>query len=209
MNKLIKITMPCGMIGVGFYFLHIVIGRILWPVYNPITTDISTLTATGSPNAELLRVFTALYGAFVLLFCVGMILYARKHYGKAVQIGWWLFFFMNMVSAVGYALFPLSGDKTQMTFQNTMHIVVTLFVVLSTIAGAFTLAIGYLKEEKMIFVGRIILIFAVIITTSGALNPIGMANGWNMLGLTERISIYAIQALIFFLSCYYTKKKTL
>lgn len=41
MKKFESLTMPLGMIGVIFYLLHTLLGQLLWPDYNPITTDIS------------------------------------------------------------------------------------------------------------------------------------------------------------------------
>lgn len=43
----------------------------------------------------------------------------------------------------------------------------------------------------------------------GALNPIGMAQGWNILGLTERMVIFPLQAFVFFLSFIYTTNNKL
>ena len=45
---------------------------------------------------------------------------------------------------------------------------------------------------------------AIIITVAGLTNPIGIAMGLNILGLTERLVIYPLQVLIFTLSYYYT-----
>lgn len=42
------------MIGALAYFIHTILGNILWKEYNPITTDISSLTATGSPMPQYL-----------------------------------------------------------------------------------------------------------------------------------------------------------
>ena len=69
--------------------------------------------------------------------------------------------------------------------------------------NALTLAYGYLKEEKL-KIGKFILIMAIIITVAGLTNPIGIAMGLNILGLTERLVIYPLQVLIFTLSYYYT-----
>ncbi|MDY4306601.1 hypothetical protein SNF32_01445 [Enterococcus mundtii] len=41
------------------------------------------------------------------------------------------------------------------------------------------------------------------------MNPIGMAQGWNILGLTERMVIFPLQAFVFFLSFIYTTNNKL
>lgn len=207
MKKLETFTMPLGMVGVIAYLLHIFIGQLLWSEYNWVTTDISSLTAVGSPNRNLLMVFSGIYGIATILFVAGMIVKSFRKYHATVRIGWIIFLIMNLVSMFGYSLFPLTGDKTEMTFGNMMHIVVTVIVVFTTIAAGFILAIGYLKQEKMKHLGTFTLVISVIITITGALNPIGMANSWNVLGLTERAVIYSLQALMFVFSAYYTFSK--
>ena len=92
-----------------------------------------------------------------------------------------------------------------MNFQNMMHIAVTVAVVITTISSAFTLAYGYLSQEKMKNLGKFILIMAIIITLCGMMNPISMSMKLNIMGLTERLVIYSLQILIFVLSFYYTR----
>jgi len=207
MNKFEKYSSPFGMIGVISYFIHTTLGNILWTDYNPITTDISSLTAFGAPNRNLLIIFTSIYGFAIILFALGMIIKSFRKYHTAVRAGWIMFMVMSTVSLFGYTLFPLTEDKAVMNFQNVMHIIVTVIVVITMITSIFTLAFGYIKQEKMRTLGRFILIIASVITVSGVLNPIGIVNNFNILGLTERAVIYSLQVLIFSLSAYYTFSK--
>ena len=182
-GKLEEFFMPLGMIGVVAYMIHTILGNILWTEYNPITTDISSLTADGAPNSSLLRIFTTIYGICMILFTLGMIVKSLKKYHLATLV----------------------EDKTVMNFQNMMHIAVTVAVVIATITSAFTLAYGYLSQEKMKNLGKFILIMAIIITLCGMMNPISMLMNLNIMGLTERLVIYSLQILIFVLSFYYTR----
>ena len=202
--KQFKYLIPLGMIGVIFYFIHVFLGQMLWPDYDPITMDISSLTAEGAPNAGLLRIFTTIYGIFFLTFAFGMVLKAWKLYHRITKAGYVMFLIMALTTTAGYALFPLTGDKTVMNFQNMMHIIVTVIVVFTTILSFYLLAFGYLKQEKLKALGRISFITAVLITILGALNPIGMATNINILGLTERFVIFPLQGFVFFLSFIYT-----
>ncbi len=204
MKKFILLSAPFGMIGVIAYMAHIVIGQLLWPDYNWITTDISTLTAINAPNRELLLVFTTIYGIFMLIFVLGMIFKSFKDYNNPLKLGYCVLLLMNLVSIFGYNIFPLSEDKTIMNFNNMMHIVVTIIVVFTTITASYLLAYGYLKQEKSIKLGKFILVMAIIITITGALNPIAINNHLNILGLTERAVIFSLQIMIFYLSTYYT-----
>lgn len=206
MKKLEKYTTPLGMIGVIAYLIHTILGQILWNSYNPITTDISSLTAVGAPNRELLLIFTYIYGISMLLFIVGLIVKAFRKYHFSLKTGYIIMFIMQLVSFVGYSLFPITGDKTEMNLQNLMHIIVTVIVVFTTIASSYFLSYGYLKQKNKL--GKFILIMAVVITITGLTNPIGMGLELNILGLTERLVIYSLQFMIFVISAYYTFNKS-
>ncbi|MBZ4647155.1 MAG: hypothetical protein JG777_2644 [Clostridia bacterium] len=206
-GKLKKFLMPFGMIGVLFYFTHTILGRILWKEYNPITMDISSLTADGAPNAHLLRMLTFIYGICMVLFIVGLIKKSFSEYHSLLKTGYIVLMIMQLTSIFGYSLFPLSGDKTEMNFQNIMHIIVTVIVVFTTIASSFLISFGYLKQEKMKGLGKFTLVMAILITVFGVFNPISMNLKLNILGLTERLVIYTIQVLMFVLSYYYTFKE--
>ncbi len=206
-NKIEKYTMPLGMIGVIAYLIHTNLGRILWSDYNPITTDISSLTAVGAPNRELLIVFTYIYGILMILFIAGLLIRSFKQYHTSVKIGYIIMLIMQVVSFIGYNLFPLTGDKTVMNFQNMLHIIVTVIVVFTTITSGYFLAFGYIKQEKKQKLGKFILIMAVIITIFGMLNPIAINMKLNILGITERLVIYSLQLMLFVVSAYYTFNK--
>ncbi len=204
MNEKIRYIIPLGMIGVLFYFLHTILGNILWSEYNPITTDISSLTADGAPNAQLLKIFGLIYGICMILMSIALVIKAFIKYHQLLRIGYVILLIMQLTSAFGYSLFPLSGDKTEMNFQNMMHIIVTVIVVFTTIASTFFIALGYLKQENMKKLGKVTLVFAILITLFGMFNPISMAMQLNVLGLSERLVIYTIQIFMFILSYYYT-----
>ena len=207
MKKFEKISMPLGMVGVVGYMLHTIIGNLLWKSYNPITTDISSLTTVGAPNAAMLEIFTNAYGICTILFVAGLIIKSFRKYHLVTRVGYVVMMVMQIISMVGYSLFPLTGDKTVMNFQNKMHIIVTVAVVFTTIASGFIVAVGYLKQEKMKKLGRFVLIMSIVITLTGATNPIGMSMGLNILGLTDRLVIYSLQFMMFILSYYYTFNK--
>lgn len=208
MTKFEKYLMPMGMVGVLFYFAHTILGNILWKEYNPITTDISSLTANGAPNADLLRIFGFIYGVCMVLMVLALIAKSFRQYHSLLRIGTVVLMVMQLTSLFGYSLFPLTGEKTVMNFQNMMHIIVTVIVVFTTIASSFLIALGYLKQEKMTGLGKLGLGMAILITLFGMLNPISMGMGLNILGLTERLVIYSIQIFMFMLSYFYTFLET-
>ncbi|PJI10341.1 DUF998 domain-containing protein [Clostridium sp. CT7] len=196
--------MSLGIIGALFYIAHTILGQILWKAYNPITTDISSLTAEGAPNRSILSIFCNVYSVCMILFLIALIKKAFKEYNLMCKIGYIVLMMMQLTSTFGYSLFPLSGDKTVMNFQNAMHIAVTVIVVFTTITSSFLIAFGYLRQKGTEHLGKICLIMAILITVFGATVPISMNLKMNILGLTERLEIYTIQIFMIILSYYYT-----
>ncbi|WP_211272913.1 DUF998 domain-containing protein [Methanobrevibacter arboriphilus] len=193
------------MVSVIFYFIHVFLGQALWKEYNPITTDISSLTAVGSPNAELIGIFTLIYGICAVIFAIGIVRESfNKKYSHITKLGFIFLLAMTIISLIGYALFPLSPDKAALNFQNIMHIIITGITVLLTILFLFFIGIGFIKKEKFIKLGKISIITAILIIIFGTLNPISVALDLNILGLTERLVVFTLEIFIFFLSFIYT-----
>lgn len=204
MKKIYNNLFPLGMVGVIFYIAHTIIGQILWKGYNPITTDISSLTAVGAPNRQLLSVFCNVYSVCMILFSIALIIKAFHKYNWFVKIGYIVLIVMQLTSMFGYSLFPLTSNKTEMNLQNIMHIVVTIIVVVTTISSSFLISVGYIKERKKL--GKILFTLAVLITIFGAAVPVSLNLNMNIIGLTERMEIYTIQVFMFVISYYYTFK---
>jgi hypothetical protein len=207
MKKIEKLTPPLGMIGVIVYLVYAILGKALWPEYNPITTDISSLTAIGAPNREMLSVLIYIYGVLMILFITGLLIKSFRKYQWGLKVGYITMIIMQFISLFGFSLFPLSGEEIDLKFQDIMHIIITVVVILATIIIGYILAFGYLKQEKKQGLGKFILVMAIIITIAGIANPVCMIMEFNILGLTERIVVYSLHLMIFVISAYYTFAK--
>lgn len=91
--------------------------------------------------------------------------------------------------------------------QPPMHVITTAVVVLTTVASGFLLSIGYIKQEKLKKLGSFILIFAVLITLFGSLNPFNIALGWGIMGLTERLIIYTSNYAVYNIIFIYLQRR--
>jgi hypothetical membrane protein len=193
-----KMIYSTGMIAVFFYVLHTVLGNLLWEEYNPITTDISSLTADGAPNQVLLTIFTTIYGILLIIFSLALYLDARKNNIKLTQIGYLLFLLMAIASFIGFSFFPRTGSSS-MSFQEIMHLITAGVVALLSMGALYTIAFGMKKEKnKKYYI--ITLIAAIMVTCFGVMNPIMINAEIPLLGLVERITIYSIQAWVFYTS---------
>lgn len=206
MKKFERVMIASGMLGVILYVSHTILGQMLWPMYDPITMDISSLTAEGAPHATLLRLMCDVYAWTMFAMVRTLMVQAKREKQNALFMGFSVLMGMQMASYFGYSLFPLEGDKTQMTFQNQMHIVVTIIVVFSTMLAIFLIAYGFHKSSH-VKLRNISFVFAILVTLLGALNPIVMAQGLNVLGLTERLVIFTIMVYLFGLSYNFSVKE--
>jgi hypothetical protein len=189
-----------GAVSVVVYTLHVVIGGALWEGYSHIRQPISDLTATGAPNAPLLRTYTFIYGVLGVVFSFSLFMVLKNRGGRVLKIGTVLLLIMEFSSFSGYALFPLDISGEVNSIRNIMHIIVTAVVVITTIASAFLIGIGLKKIPAAAAVGIFVLACGGVIDLSGAGTAVIAARGIPLTGLVERINIFTLQLMVLVLS---------
>ncbi len=196
-EKVVAICLWSGILAFLFYIAYASIGSYMWKEYDPITTDISSLGAVGAPNQAALAPYLMMYGILFLIFVFTYSFWSfYRNYHVLIKMGSLLLIIMAVISKWGYEMFPLEGDKKVMTFQNSMHILVTVAVVFLSIAALLMISIGYKRREETRWFGSVLFILTIVFIFFGATNPIGMKQEWNVLGLTERLSIYSLHAIL-------------
>ncbi|MDO9629157.1 MAG: DUF998 domain-containing protein [Acholeplasmataceae bacterium] len=186
------------------YFTHVWLGTILYEGYNPLTQAISDLTADDSPVKNITRIFSNLYGLLSVIVVIGFIVYKKEFKRRIVRLGILLFSLMMIISAVGYALFPLSESGLANSFQDIMHMVVTIAVVSLTIVSLILLAIGF---RNVLYRSITITAFLLLLLSSLAMPLVGP----NYFGLMERINVYTVILYFGFLAIliFFVKEKSL
>jgi hypothetical protein len=185
----LKIISLFGLIGGVFYFFHIILGRAYYENYNPFAQAVSDLTADDSPSKNIATIFTRLYGIFTVIFSIGFFIYFKNKINKIINYGSCVFCIMTIISFVGYTLFPLSGSGNTESFQDKMHILVTILVVLSTLVSIVLFIIGFLKTVLYKYMGIISLCTLIILLTGAVLVNIVPKE---FFGLAERINVFSI-----------------
>lgn len=191
-NKLIltninQMIIIIGIIAIVSYFLHVILGSMNYPGYNPLSQAVSDLTSDESPSKDIARLFSSLYGIFSSLLSILLIIIYQKEKNRRLKYGIILLSIMYITSAIGYAFFPLSSQDMG-EFQNVMHLVITMIVVLLTIAGMIFLMIAFYKMQlKMFFLltvtAFILLLFGAVLT--GIIPK-------EYFGVAERFSVYTV-----------------
>jgi len=188
-NKIARIIPLLGIFSVILYFLHVILGEVFYEGYNPLAQAISDLTASNSPSRNIARIFSTLYGICAVIFSIGFFAYLRNKINKIVTVSSFVFCIMNTISFLGYMFFPLSESGYAGTFQDKMHMVVTVLVVLFTIVSLVLYSIGFFRTNEHKWLG-IVSICTLLILMAGAMliNIIPK----EYFGIAERINVYSI-----------------
>ncbi|MCL2052474.1 MAG: DUF998 domain-containing protein [Lachnospiraceae bacterium] len=178
-----------GIIGLVFYVLHDVVGAMHYPDYNWMSQAVSDLTATTAPSFVIASGLSSIYGIFSCLCCAMVCVVVQGKANRALRLGVYLFTTMSFISAVGYALFPLSESGYAGSFRDIMHLyVVTALVVVLSIASLVLIAVGGFKSK----VNKPLAVISLISLGFMFLGVIGVSVvPADYFGIPERFSVYS------------------
>ena len=193
-KKLINWLCLSGILSIIFYLLHDIVGAMNYPGYNWMSQAVSDLTATDSPSFVIASGFVTVYKLFSCLCSAMICILVKNEKKKTLRIGIYLYSIMNFISAIGYALFPLSSSGFDGSIQSIIHVyVLTAIVVLMSIISLIIIAVGSLKGENKHKLLGILAIISLILMFIGA---VGSQNvSIEIFGIFERFSTYS--AVIF------------
>lgn len=151
MNSKRDLIQWCGLFGViSFlsYVAAVIFSPLAYPGYNWMAQAVSDLSADNAPSRILWNQLSSLSGVgsvvCVMLVCV----YIQGKLTKSLRAGIYLFAVMTWLSAVGYAMFPLTDSGFAGTLQDIMHVVVTVLVVGLSIASLLVILIGGFRQQQ-------------------------------------------------------------
>lgn len=193
-KKLINWLALSGIFSIIFYLLHDIVGAMNYQGYNWMSQAVSDLTATDSPSFVVASGFVTVYKILSCLCSALLCILIKNEKKKTLRLGIYLFSIMNFISAIGYALFPLSSSGYDGSIQSIIHVyVLTTLVVLLSIISLIIIAVGSLKGEnkhKLLGILSIISLLLMFIGTVGSQNV-----SKEIFGIFERFSTYS--AVIF------------
>ena len=198
-----------GIVSLVSYTAAVVFSPLAYPDYHWLSQAVSDLSAEVAPSRTLWNQLSALYMPCGIVCCTVSCIAVAGKYNKILRLGIYLFAVMNWVTAVGYAMFPLTDAGTPNGFQNIMHLVVTgAVVVLSILALALMIYSGYFQRQcQSLGLWAGVALFLMIL---GALGVNLLSSAY--FGLTERFSTFAAVGFNAVLGIYlyndYSKKAT-
>lgn len=186
-EKRVRMLGILGIISLLSYTAMVVFSPLAYPGYDWLSMAVSDLSAEGAPSEALASQLNALFGPCglisIMAVCVGIV--GCK--SKVLKSGIYFFTAMEWVCNVGYHLFPWVKDAPVSNPQNFMHLVVTVLVVVLSLASLVLVAIGARKEQiKSLSIWSIVCLAAMLI------GPIGTALlPKSVFGLFERFSTFS------------------
>ena len=175
-----------GIISLLSYSAMVIFSPLAYPGYDWLTMAVSELSAVGAPSEKLASQLNCLFGPCGLVSIMAVCLAMVFVKSKTLKTGVYLFATMEWVCSVGYTMFPWSENS----FQNTMHLIVTVLVVVLSVVSLILIGIGSLKEEL-----QSLSFWSFICLLMMLMGPVGMNLFPSLFGLFERISTFS--AVIF------------
>lgn len=190
-RKLINWAGLTGIISLISYTIAVIFAPLAFPGYDWVSQAVSDLSAETAPSRLLWDQLSAAYSVCspVCMMCVSIFVSDKKIGTKLFRLGVYLFAIMNWISAIGYKMFPLSDSgKDISTFQEKMHIAVTIPVVLLSIVSLTILIVSGFKKNGM----KGIVILASIALGMMFVGAIGQGTvPPDYFGIVERFSVFA------------------
>ena len=181
----------CGLLGIVAllsYTVAVVFSPLDYLGYNWMAQAVSDLSASNAPSLGLWNQLSSLYNICTLI-CAMMVCAGIQGKGsRLLRSGIYLFTAMEWISAVGFSMFPLSDSGYAGTFQDKMHILSTILVVLLSIVSLVMLIVAGAKRKEYRSFG----VFAGIALGMMLVGALGMnIVPKEYFGVVERFSVFA------------------
>ena len=182
------------------YLLADIIGGIITPNYSYIVNAVSELSQAGAENRILLSLFLFTHGVIGALFGIGILLNHHSNKTKSIFIGGILILVLGLSNALSGSIFPQDPIGGETTFEGTMHLILVGVNVILLFPTLLMMGIGFYREYNWKSFRLYTFLSLGIIVISGALSAVVIANGIELMGVFERITVYAYLVWVFILA---------
>lgn len=141
----------CGLTGVVAFLSYtaaVVFSPLAYPGYDWKAQAVSDLSAANAPSLSLWNQLSCLYDVCTLICAMMVCVGIQGKKCRLLRVGIYIFTAMEWISAVGYSLFPLSDSGYAGTFQDRMHILSTVLVVILSIVSLVMIIIAGVKNQS-------------------------------------------------------------
>lgn len=187
-KKLLNYLGLLGVVSFVSYTIAVIFSPLAYPGYNWLKQAVSDLSAADAPSLGLWNQLTSLYNVCEVLCATVVCIGIQNNKSKLLRIGVYLFAIMEFISAVGYRMFPLSTSGYAGSFQDVMHMIITVVVVLLSIASLVLIIIAGFKNKQY----KSYSICAIVALSMMLVGALGMKIvPVDYFGVVERFSVFA------------------
>lgn len=177
-----------GIVSLLSYTIAVIFSPLAYPGYDWRSQGVSDLSAMDAPSKMLWNQLSSLYGVCGMISIMMVCVSIKGKLNKQMRIRIYLFALMNWITNIGYTMFPISNTSHAGTFQDIMHIVVTIAVILLSVISLLIIIYGGFHNKRC----SSLAIWAVMALSFMLLGAIGVnivppAN----FGIPERFSVFA------------------
>lgn len=178
-----------GILSFLSYTLAVVFSPLAYPGYDWKSQAVSDLSAANAPSVDLWNQISSLYALCGIVSVTLVSVFVSKRLNKSLRSGIYIFAIMNWISAIGYAMFPLSTSGFGGTFQDIMHVyVITSTVVILSIISLLLIMVGGYRKKQY----PSLAIWATVSLTLMFAGAIGTAVApKELFGIFERFSVFS------------------
>lgn len=177
-----------GVLSLLSYTAAVVFSPLSYPGYDWMRQAVSDLSAANAPSLALWNRLSSLYGICGIISIMMVCVAIQENLTRTLRTGIYLFAIMNWISSVGYTMFPLSDSGYAGTFQDVMHMVVTVLVVVLSIASLLVIIIGGFRKKQYRSLGVWAAIALILMMTGAILSGVVPSRYF---GIFERFSVFA------------------
>lgn len=176
-----------GLISLLSYTAMVVFSPLAYPGYDWMTMAVSDLSAVGAPSEDLANRLNCLFGPCGLVSVMAVCVAVANNPSKRFRVGVYFFAAMEWLCTVGYTCFPWLPDAANTDPQNVMHLIVTVLVVVFSLAALVLILLGAKKAGQ-----KSLGIWAGICLAAMLIGPIGTGLlPKSVFGLFERFSTFS------------------
>ena len=174
-----------------------IIGGIITPGYSYLIHAVSELTQAGAEYRLLLSPFLFVSAIMGILFGIGIVSNFKYTQNRLLFLGGILIIISGILTSFTGAIFPQDPINGDTTFAGTMHLILVGISAILVFPIILMIGIGLYREKQWKSFRLYSIITVLIVVIFGGLTPVLMMNDIELLGLFERIVIYAYLLWVF------------